>query len=321
MSAKSAQPEGDAPSAEVWEHWEQLAASKENLSPFLMPAWYRALQTRIPEFQPCPRLFEIEGHRAVLPLVSSRWHLGFRLLESGPWATYGGLVADCEFEASRLAETLSAVPSLSCPSFRLTTPPGVEEVPGAHHIVHKCTRLVDLRPGYDEIHQHVFTRQMRSGIRRAQERDVEIVVGDSEEDDRAFLDMYEESRTRWGDETEGFPSAFLSGWSAQPDNFARLWLARLDGKAVAGALVLYGRGQAHYLAGAGDRDAFPARPNNLLFAAIITDACERGCTSLNLGSSAGLEGVERFKEQMGGKPAGYVATTFEHVLLRILRMK
>ena len=60
-------------------------------------------------------------------------------------------------------------------------------------------------------------------------------------------------------------------------------------------------------------------PNNLLFSTIIADACGKGYRSLNLGSSSGIEGVERFKEQMGGKIANYVTATFEHPWLRGVR--
>ena len=69
--------------AEAWEAWEDIAESREDLSPFLMPAWSRALHVRMPRFTPCPRPLEIEGRPAVLPLMSSPWHAGLRVLESG----------------------------------------------------------------------------------------------------------------------------------------------------------------------------------------------------------------------------------------------
>ena len=90
----SANAQEMATTEDVWAVWERLAGTIEPLSPFLLPDWYRALERRVPRFQSTPRLFEIDGEPVVLPLAASRWHLGTRVLESGPWATYGGFLSE-----------------------------------------------------------------------------------------------------------------------------------------------------------------------------------------------------------------------------------
>ena len=304
---------------DVWAVWERLAATIEPLSPFLLPDWYRALERRVPRFRPSPRLLEIDGKPAVLPLAASRWHLGTRVLESGPWATYGGFLSEGRLLVEPGAEFLPGVPSLRAPTLRFTTPPGFEILPGAPLTSPKETHLLDITPGYVELHDHIFTRQMRAGIRKAQEQGVHVEMASSAEDDEAFLRLYQLSRERWGGGTDGFPDSFLDGWSQESGDFARLWLARLDDRPVAGVLVLYGRGEAHYMAGAGDQEAFHARPNHLLFATVIADARDREISLLNLGSSGGIAGVERFKRQLGARPAGYVTATYDHTIVRRFR--
>lgn len=304
---------------DVWALWQSLVDSQEELSPFLMPDWYRALESRIPTFRSCPRLLEIQGEPVVLPLASSNWRMGMRVLESGPWATYGGFIARGRVFVEEGIELLTRIPSLNEPVLRFTTPPGFDTLPVAGPQVERETLILDLRSGYETLHDRVFTRQMRAGIRQAHEYQVEVYPAATDEEDRAFRELYHLSQKRWSEGTEAFPDSFLAGWSQEPDRFARLWLARFEGVPVAGALILYGKKIAHYIAGAGNQDAFKTRPNHLLFATIVAEACDRGCLSLNLGSSAGLKGVERFKQQMGAKPDSYCTVSFDHRVVRGMR--
>ncbi len=308
----------DASPQEIRETWERLIQSHEELSPFLCPQWYQVLGKRIPEFHSSPLLIDTGLSNAVLPLVSSPWHLWMRVFESGPWATYGGVVTPQSVLISEGTGIFRSLISAAYPTLRITTPPGSTQVDGADSCIERETRIVDLHAGYENLVEQSFTRQMRAGIRKAQESGVTVRPSSSNDDDRAFLELYRLSRQRWGG-SEGFPDSFLMNWSGEDQQFARLWLAWLDSKPVAGALVLYGRRQAHYVAGAGDAAAFSNRPNHLLFAKIIEDACRRGFLNLNLGSSAGIAGVERFKSQMGGVAAKYVTAAYDHPCLRGLR--
>ena len=57
-----------------------------------------------------------------------------------------------------------------------------------------------------------------------------------------------------------------------------------------------------YWHGAARESSLALRPANRLFGEVIRDACERGFRWFDFNSSAGLEGVRRFKEGFGARP-------------------
>lgn len=81
--------------------------------------------------------------------------------------------------------------------------------------------------------------------------------------------------------------------------------ALADGELCASALVLCHNDMAHYKFGASDMATLALRPNNILFPAMMREACARKCAVLDLGLSWASKddaGLRRFKEEMGGRP-------------------
>ena len=107
------------------------------------------------------------------------------------------------------------------------------------------------------------------------------------------------------------------GLPAQPRRFfRRLWrdvlsqglghltIVELDGTAVAAGAFLTWNGVVVYKYGASDPRAWHLRPNNLLFAEEIADACRRGCSTFHLGrTDVDDEGLRRFKLGWGAEEA------------------
>ena len=64
----------------------------------------------------------------------------------------------------------------------------------------------------------------------------------------------------------------------------RVWIASVDGRPMAGLVVLQGR-NAYYFRGAMDETMRDHRPNDLLHARAIEDACQAGCGAYYMGDS------------------------------------
>jgi hypothetical protein len=94
-----------------------------------------------------------------------------------------------------------------------------------------------------------------------------------------------------------------------------VWLASLDGRAVAAALVLRGK-NAHYTRGAMDLEtAGPTGANYLLQAAAIRDACDAGCRHYHLGETGSSRSLAFFKTRFGAEPRPYAEYRFERLPL------
>jgi CelD/BcsL family acetyltransferase involved in cellulose biosynthesis len=123
--------------------------------------------------------------------------------------------------------------------------------------------------------------------------------------DRAALDafyaLHLATRRRQGVPTQ--PLSFIRRFEelfAQGLGFVAL--AELDGATAAAAVFLGAGPTLTYKYGASDRAALHARPNNLLFAAAIEQARERGHRHLDLGrTDFDNDGLRRFKASWGAR--------------------
>ena len=99
-------------------------------------------------------------------------------------------------------------------------------------------------------------------------------------------------------------------------DIVRVTIARKDGKAIAGIVVLYGN-NAHYTRGAMDDQAVGnSGTNSLLHATAIKEACERNCRYYHMGESGESASLTAFKAQFGA--VGYAYAEYRHENLPIL---
>jgi Acetyltransferase (GNAT) domain len=170
------------------------------------------------------------------------------------------------------------------------TPPGGVTVSRRAH-------LLDLWDGWDKVWSTSFTANRRPGVRTAERRGVTVRSGSAGQLLPEFYDLLELATARWArmqheprwltlqrlnrrDPLKKFSSAArcLGG------RF-RVWIAWVDGRPVAGSVVLQGQ-NAYYFRGAMDERMKAPRPNDLLMARAIEDACRSGCRSYYMGDSA-----------------------------------
>lgn len=143
----------------------------------------------------------------------------------------------------------------------------------------------------------------RSKANKAARAGVTIGTAGDEGDWRAYFALYEESLRRWGDAASSrYRWELFDGIRRCPSPHVRLWLARLDGAVIAGALCFYAARHAVYWHGAAGQAHFELRPVNLLMQEAVRDACDRGLAWFDFNPSGGHEGVRQFKLSLGGQP-------------------
>jgi hypothetical protein len=110
--------------------------------------------------------------------------------------------------------------------------------------------------------------------------------------------------------------------AAVPGRFV-LYLARWEGRPVAGIVVYHGTG-SRYTSGAMIKElAGPVRANFLLHRTAIEDACRAGSTHFDFGESGGSSGLAQYKTRFGAQAQPYRMLVIERLPLtetdRLLR--
>lgn len=240
-----------------------------------------------------------DGASVVLPLSVRLKHRGFsRRCLLCPAGTYGGWLSTHALtpaHARVLAHWLTH--ELGGLEWRLHPfDPLLRDlaVPGA---TPDETHAVDLTPGFDAVVRG------RSKANKAARAGVTVAAAGEEADWRAYFALYEDSLRRWGDAASSrYRWELFDEIRRRSSTHLRLWLARLDGAVVAGALCFYARRHAVYWHGAAAEAHFELRPVNLLMQEAIRDACARGFAWFDFNPSGGHEGVKKFKLSLGGEP-------------------
>lgn len=276
---------------------------------FHQPRWIEAMRRAYPRFRPAHLLLEEDGSLSgVLPVMEKRaWGLGE--VVSSPFGTYGGPILDAG--ASRdgvraLAKGfLARARRFGIFRFEMTlfdaaphTREDLVAVLGGF-AVPSGTWIIDLGAGEEAV-WNGYEGRARTAVRRARELGVAAAVEDGDDAIAALHGLHEgQGRRRpipWYHAREG-----LAAVKEVLGEDARVWLARHEGKPVAGALVLSNPGaDVHaWVTGASDA-ARPVHAFTLLMHEAIADAARRGQRVWDFGASADDPRVEFFKRAFGG---------------------
>lgn len=296
------------------------------------PGWLDA-RCRLGGFQDASRLYRRDdGRTLVLPMVRRGPFTGRLALQSSfaeAWGM-GGLVAAGGITAEDVAlvagdlvarpalRTLIRPNPLLAGEWEAAAGPSVLAVPRFAHVL-------DLAGGFDEVWRGRFTQSARANVRRAERAGVVVDCGSSPEHVAAFYRLHDRSLERWAlRQHEPLWLARLRRRRRDPlrkfhllartlgDAFA-VWLASLDGRPVAAAIVLRGA-NAQYTRGAMDVAlAGPTRANYLLHATAIRDACEAGCRHYHFGETGSSRSLAFFKSRFGAEARAYAEYRFERL--------
>lgn len=251
-------------------------------------------------FRPC-RVRYSDGVTALFPLVRVARHLrplGMALgmplgLEGTPLAVSGSLSSG---HIRRLFEVLEEG-LLQVNGGAGGSPPEIgESVVGTTH-------LLDTRRDFETVWRNSFTDKTRNMCRKAERAGVVAAQESNPEGAEAYYALYTEGSRRWGYSEPPYPRALVESFVGS--GFAELWLARLDGRPVAGALLLRGSHDLLYWSGAMDRNHRSVAPSNAVVRAALESACQSQIDYFDFGASGELSGVESFKRSFGASPCSY----------------
>lgn len=314
--------------------WMALLAANPAAPPSQSPQWLDAV-CAVGGFADASRLYEGPRGQLLLLPMARRGAAGSLAVEASlppTWGT-GGLLAPRPVEPTavslvvddlRQRRVLRASVRVDFTAASLWAP----AVSVADHATTLHHHVIDLDRPPDELRDRRFTTMARRSLRRAEasglviERDTTGRLVDT------FYDVYERwvaARAR----RRGLPLpvARWHGRRNEPHHRLhllaeslgagfRVWVARLEGRAVASAISLVHGDQALYWRAASDLElAGPTRANHLLIWHILVDAADAGARWLNLGESGGVASLARFKEQFGAVAHEVPAYRFERLPL------
>jgi hypothetical protein len=220
-------------------------------------------------------------------------------LEGRPIVLAGRLEAG---HLETVRESLEGVGMLTVHGGAGGSPPASEDAAAA------VTHVLDLSPGFDALWETSFSSKNRNSCRKADKAGVAV----AEETNAAAVDeyrrLYETAAARWGYDEPPYPAELFR--ALVDSGAAQLWVARLEGRAIAGALLLVGSEDVLYWSGAMDRDHQGVAPSNAVIRDAIAAACARGLSYFDFGASGELTGVERFKASYGAQPREFHSLTF-----------
>ena len=256
-------------------------------------------------FRTSPLFVEFsDGKEALLPLTCEVWEGSVRGFVSSPPDTYGGWISvDAIDRAHAILMKDYMTTQLGKLDWQIN--PFDELVSAIQVDTNEPdeTHAINLRKGFDAVYLD-WSSACRRAEKKARQSGVLVRLADKEEDWRDYYRVYEDSQRRWGGGAlSQYEWRLFQGMHDLHSDHLRLWLATTnEGRIVAGAVMGYARTHAVYWHGAALEEYLALRPVNLLFSEVIRAACEQGFEWFDFNSSAGLDGVRRFKESFGAKP-------------------
>lgn len=289
---------------------EWCAADRRGGAPtfFARPAWARALCDTLPGVEPCAVRVDAAGERVMMPALRSVTKgLRFSELVAFPLGGYTCVLrSDGSLAPENLArEALERIARETDLLRVVLWPLGPQpRLRGAQLARHE-TAVIDCSAGYDEVLSRIrgVTRRMAG---QAERRGVTCERAQGTPADlEAYFEILREASVGWGLAKPPISLDLLKAVFARGGRDAELWFAWAEGKRIAGGVVLYGREELFFWSAAMLRAYGTFRPSNALNLRLIKAACERGVRWYNLGASEGLDGVARFKHDLGAQGIEY----------------
>jgi hypothetical protein len=302
--------------------WDELVREDPEATFFHTAAWISLLVETIPGFQPSCFVARDDG-RAVAGIPALvRKRLGLTVLESMPFGTFGGLVRRNDApegvaEALLDAFARAARRPLTASAHLVDLPRRVTGKLRGFEAVREEAQVVRLDREYDEL-ERAFKPTARNKIRKARKAGVTVRRASGKTDFLGYHDMLVECEGRWG-VTSLFGQDFFRGLSQIDGDVVEMWLAEHEGSIVGGDLNFTMNGMIFNWGNVSREKARDLAPNNLLHATAIEEGVKAGRDLYNLGSSAGIAGVEAFKESFGTERVDFHHYRAEKAWSRALR--
>jgi lipid II:glycine glycyltransferase (peptidoglycan interpeptide bridge formation enzyme) len=246
-----------------------------------------------------------DGTPVVLPCVVKkkkrllRQVKNYKSMEPG---VYGGFMAPRLLAREEIDLLAAAVLRIKGSSGRIVeTPWQPLNLPASFISKKISTHIVALNPDFETL-QKTFSRGQKSNLSQARRKQVTVRRAATGIDIDAYFSLYTETVKRWG-ETAGaiYSKELFVKLFAAKDPHIIFTLAEVEGRIAAGIIAFAWGSTIIYWHGAALQEYFKHYPNNLLHAELMAWGCANGYQVYDMGPSAGLEGVARFKESFGAQ--------------------
>ena len=270
---------------------------------FATPEWSDILTSSFDHFCSKPFLFSFgHGIKRVIPAIEvKRWGGHLTAVHSMPFGTYGGIVGPPLHTVDEVDTILRFVTGGTRRRFQTTICPNPlsDSIPdmlvtGKGHV-----HAPDLAGGWEAWWQGLDAKT-RYSVRKAERRGVEVRSDMDPVTYETFYNLHTRLARHWDKPNPFGERFFQSMWQMQSPRI-QLWTAHKQGRMLAGVLVFRFQKQAVTFLSFVSPQARALAPKNLIYTRLIQRACEEGWTQLSFLGSGGKEGIERFKQSMGGR--------------------
>jgi len=181
----------------------------------------------------------------------------------------------------------------------LTVHASMPSLPGAFVQRRFLRHLLPLSDDFAEVERGIGKSQIKRGIRRARRHGLRTERRTDAAALEAFYALHVETRRRLGAPTQ--PKRFIERFGALFDAGLGFVAVVLDqARPIAAAVFLTHNATLTYKYGASEASSLRKRPNNLLFADVISWACGAGFRTLDFGrTDLDNEGLRSFKRSWG----------------------
>ena len=161
----------------------------------------------------------------------------------------------------------------------------------------RFTHILNVEAGFDAV-WNAYNKRVRGAVRKAEKTGVIVRETEDEADMMEFYRLYLKMMSRFDSTPK--PLSLLKYLQTSP--IARLVVAQLADRIIAGLLFLHFNSSVRLWCEASDPDYLLYRPNNVIINYIIRWACERGYKLVDFGASPPEnEGLVAFKEEWRAK--------------------
>lgn len=145
-----------------------------------------------------------------------------------------------------------------------------------------------------------FRTNCRNAVNQAIQKKVSVRMAENESDWKKYYRIYQDTVNRWGSKALHIYTydLFQLLFRASRDN-VNLWLARYNGRDIAGLVTLGAHSHVYVWHSAIMREYLSTRAVNLLYYKVIDYAIENSYKWFDFGPSGGLTGVKKFKKSFG----------------------
>jgi hypothetical protein len=261
---------------EIWSHY----------SPIRPQAWILELRDAPPLLIPCAWSPSIRG-------MQKLWTSSVNGI--------GGPVGSFHLELEQEEQMLQALTRACGRNLTITLNPYHQHWQAKDLVQTAHVHAIDLRLGFEKVVQGFSSHHLRHS-KAARKKGVEIFSARHAEDWDAYYGLYEDSLLRWGEMAAGsYPLSLFQAFYASKHPGIKLWLARVQGQIISGALCFYQHRHVCYWHGSGLKAFFKTGAGHLLHHEILQNAFQQGYHWYDMNQSRGIENVIRFKEGFGAQ--------------------